>query len=338
MARQGGKRPGPNTGERGPDSKEREPHSEEARAAAASKTEASPLDKLDSSGAAAEAVPVWQVPEPTCRGSDFTRLADVLAAAAQSIGAQAAAESARSGVGALSLAAGVSSSSPRPLSGEHLADRAPRHAPRSASQAEFIGEGRSRQSSSLGDRDLAREVAHLWPQVVGPEIAANATPVYVGRGRLVVSTSSSAWAQTLHLMSEDILARLNEGLGGESPGTAGLPGKGGGGRGGLLASIVFRHAGWEGCRERLGRPLSEDEHQGQQQDLGSRDLGHLGSREPGSRDLGGRGIPSGPDLSLEQQEALAAVAALDLPDDLKETMLRAMRAAFVRDRQDSVRS
>ena len=43
---------------------------------------------------------------------------------------------------------------------------------------------------------------------VGPEVAANARPVQLRDGRLVVTTSSSAWAQTLQLMSPMVVERL----------------------------------------------------------------------------------------------------------------------------------
>lgn len=205
------------------------------------------------------------------RGSDFTRLADLLTAAATSIGSE-------------TVPAGSSPAAAR----------------------------EDRRDDRRDDRDLAREVARLWPQVVGLEIAANAAPVYLNRRRLVVSTSSPAWAQTLHMMSEDILRRLNERLGlarglahaGEKSGEA-------------LESIVFRHAGWQGRLEPEREPDCE------------RDGGGAGRGEPS----GGQG----PGLSEEEQEALAAVCELDLPADLKRTMLRAMQASFVRGRQDSVR-
>ncbi len=76
--------------------------------------------------------------------------------------------------------------------------------------------------------DASRALAGVWPAVVGAEVAANAAPVQLKAGRLVVSTSSSVWAQTLQYMSVDLAVRLNERLGE-----------------GVVRQIVFRHAGWE---------------------------------------------------------------------------------------------
>jgi hypothetical protein len=76
--------------------------------------------------------------------------------------------------------------------------------------------------------ELSRSLAQAWPEVVGAEVAANTTPVQLRAGRLVVSTSSSAWAQTLQYMSKDLSARLNQRLGTD-----------------IVSQIVFRHAGWQ---------------------------------------------------------------------------------------------
>ena len=65
----------------------------------------------------------------------------------------------------------------------------------------------------LGRRMPAeRRLAAVWPDVVGPEVARNAQPRTLRRGRLVVATSSSVWAQTLQHMAGEILPRLNEAL------------------------------------------------------------------------------------------------------------------------------
>ncbi len=87
---------------------------------------------------------------------------------------------------------------------------------------------RERDSSS----DMGRRVAALWADAVGPEIAANTEPLHIKQGRLVVAASSSAWAQTLHLMGQEIRARLNAQMKSDQ-----------------VKEITFRHAGWE---ERAG--------------------------------------------------------------------------------------
>lgn len=79
-----------------------------------------------------------------------------------------------------------------------------------------------------GPRDVARAIADAWAEVVGVEVAENATPVRLTRGSLVVSTSSSVWADTLGYMSIELAAKLNERVGE-----------------GAVTDIVFRHAGWE---------------------------------------------------------------------------------------------
>ena len=65
---------------------------------------------------------------------------------------------------------------------------------------------------------LAR-VQEAWPGVVGDALAAEAQPVSERRGRVTVSCRSAVWAQELSLMSEDLLAHLNETL----AGTEGAP-------------------------------------------------------------------------------------------------------------------
>jgi hypothetical protein len=96
---------------------------------------------------------------------------------------------------------------------------------------------RSAESPSRGARgDTARELAAAWPEIAGAEVAANATPVQLKAGRLVVSTSSSVWAANLQYIADDLAARLSERLG---PGT--------------VRRIVFRQAGWEE-RSRGGTP------------------------------------------------------------------------------------
>ncbi len=78
--------------------------------------------------------------------------------------------------------------------------------------------------------------------------------------------------------------------------------------------MVFRHAGWE---ERPRQEAPEKDHR------------------DGERTMAGTG-PSGR-LSVEQEEALAGVEALDLPPEIRESVTRAMRASFARNHRDSVR-
>ena len=91
-----------------------------------------------------------------------------------------------------------------------------------------FGAGQAGPACSGGDEDLSRRLSIIWADAMGPEVAANARPVQLRDGRLVVTTSSSGWAQTLQLMSPMVVERLNEALGG-----------------GTVAKAVFRHAGWD---------------------------------------------------------------------------------------------
>ena len=155
----------------------------------------------------------------------------------------------------------------------------------------------------------------IWPELVGDEVAANAQPVQLKQGRLVVSASSSAWAQTLQLMSDAIVARINEHLGD-----------------GVVERVVFRHAGWE--ERPTGRSSAGP--------AAVRRLGRGEDPRARSTTTGDGPDPAGgadtlPALSAEQKAVLAQVETLDLSPELREQILRAMEAAFVRAQPDSVR-
>lgn len=154
--------------------------------------------------------------------------------------------------------------------------------------------------------DLSRSVAETWPQAVGPEISANARPVSFRAGRLVVSTSSSAWAQTLHLMSEAIRSSLNERLGPDT-----------------VERVIFRHAGWE-------RPPAAGGADAAAQDpaTGGRPI-----RDPLGASRADAIAPPGA-LTREQEAALEDLANLGLDPALEARIAAAMRAVFVRGEQD----
>lgn len=179
-------------------------------------------------------------------------------------------------------------------------------------------------------QDLSRVVALVWPDVVGPEVAANAHPVQLRRRRLVVSVSSSVWAQTLQLMSGAILERINERLG---PGS--------------VEEVVFRHAGWEERPRRyVGQGVADMQGVPPSAPPSAPALpGTTGEQPstpppPESPALPGE-LSSGPllasPLTAEQEGALAAVERLDLAPELREKIIRAMKAGFARAQQDSVR-
>ena len=60
-------------------------------------------------------------------------------------------------------------------------------------------------------------VQTVWEEAVGEAIAAEAEPVAESEGRLTVRCSSATWAQELSLMEGELLARLRECLGEDSP-------------------------------------------------------------------------------------------------------------------------
>lgn len=163
-----------------------------------------------------------------------------------------------------------------------------------------------------GRSDLNQRLAAVWAEAVGAEVAGNARPVQLRNGRLVVSTSSSAWAQTLQLMSEMVRARLNERL-----------------DEGAIDRVVFRHAGWEGSPPR--QPLAQV-------------TGTEIASGPLCRDDAG---PSGrapalvendqAEFSPEEKQALADLERLPLSPVVKATIRDAMKAGFVRARQDAGR-
>jgi predicted nucleic acid-binding Zn ribbon protein len=58
-----------------------------------------------------------------------------------------------------------------------------------------------------------RGVFARWPELVGADVAAHATPESFTEGRLVVRTDATAWATQLRLLTPTLLQRLNEELG-----------------------------------------------------------------------------------------------------------------------------
>jgi hypothetical protein len=72
--------------------------------------------------------------------------------------------------------------------------------------------------SRFGPQAGMPELLSVWPDAVGPMVAANAWPARFGRdGTLYANTSSSAWAFELGQLAPEILARLTERLGESAP-------------------------------------------------------------------------------------------------------------------------
>ena len=227
---------------------------------------------------------------------DFDRLGDLLPGAAEADGA-AAGPAGRAGDGADRALAGR----PAASGGAGLFRKAPRPGAADARP------GAARGAGAPG-ADLDQRLAAVWADVVGAEVAANAKPVQLRDGRLVVTTSSSAWAQTLQMMSEMVVARLNGRLGQ-----------------GTVEKAVFRHAGWEDFT--VAAP-SAAPASGAASVLTGAPSGAPSARlrAVSSDDLAG--------FSEEEKQALASLERLPLSASVKATIRDAMKAGFVRARQD----
>ena len=84
-----------------------------------------------------------------------------------------------------------------------------RRAPRPLSAALSGLTGQLAPRTTLGD------VQRVWPAVVGPAVAKEASPTTERGGTLTIACRSSVWAQELDLMAPELVARLNERLGEE---------------------------------------------------------------------------------------------------------------------------
>jgi predicted nucleic acid-binding Zn ribbon protein len=69
-----------------------------------------------------------------------------------------------------------------------------------------------------GDLQPATPLARVqacWEGVVGPVVAAHATPLRARDGRLVVHCPDAVWMQEVTLMAPGLVEQLNAALGGE---------------------------------------------------------------------------------------------------------------------------
>jgi hypothetical protein len=145
------------------------------------------------------------------------------------------------------------------------------------------------------DWPLERRLMEVWNGVVGPEVAGNATPASLRRGRLTVATSSSVWAQTLQLMGESLVQRLNEALGEV-----------------VVTAVVCRPAGWDPA----GGPD------------GPRALRDQRPIEGGDAPAPARAAMLECPLTAEEEAAIAEVERGDLEPELRARIVRVMRAFF----------
>ena len=68
-------------------------------------------------------------------------------------------------------------------------------------------------ADELAPETVLADVQRVWPEVVGPAIAAQALPTAERGGVVTISCSASVWAQELDLMSVQIIERLNAAVG-----------------------------------------------------------------------------------------------------------------------------
>lgn len=82
-----------------------------------------------------------------------------------------------------------------------------------------LGSDIGRVLDELGHRGVARslEIARIWEETVGPELAEHSEPAGLTGGVLMVSVPSSPWAQQLQMRKGEILAALAAALGSEAP-------------------------------------------------------------------------------------------------------------------------
>lgn len=71
------------------------------------------------------------------------------------------------------------------------------------------------EGTGLGERLREAEIWRLWPDVVGPVIAARAQPLRIINGTLTVGVSSGPWMQELTFLKGMLKAKLNDRLGGD---------------------------------------------------------------------------------------------------------------------------
>ena len=67
--------------------------------------------------------------------------------------------------------------------------------------------------AALAPATLLARVQGGWEGAVGPALAAAARPTGERNGVLTVTCEAAVWAQELELMSDELLARINDALG-----------------------------------------------------------------------------------------------------------------------------
>ena len=70
-----------------------------------------------------------------------------------------------------------------------------------------------RLTGSIAPATLLAEVQRVWPQAAGAAFAGASEPVSERDGVVTVACVSAVWAQELDLLSERVIAALNDALG-----------------------------------------------------------------------------------------------------------------------------
>ena len=169
---------------------------------------------------------------------------------------------------------------------------------------DFLGSPNSGlDQGPVADWPLERRVTEVWARAVGPEVAEHATPASLRRGRLTVATSSSVWAQTLQLMSESLVKRLNDALGQV-----------------VVTTVICRPAGWDPAGGAEGpRALRGGWFEGSE-------VAGSAAAAPGRVTAG---LPDFP-LTAEEEAAVAAVGRAEMDQELRALISRVMRGFFLR--------
>jgi predicted nucleic acid-binding Zn ribbon protein len=87
-----------------------------------------------------------------------------------------------------------------------------------------LGEALDAVVASVAPATLLASVQGVWSEAAGAAVAAEAQPVAERDGVVTFACSSGVWAQELELLSQDLLERLREALGGPGRGAERLRG------------------------------------------------------------------------------------------------------------------
>ena len=68
-------------------------------------------------------------------------------------------------------------------------------------------------TDAIAPATLLAEVQRVWPRVAGERFARSAEPVSERDGVITVACESAVWAQELDLLSERVIAAVNEAIG-----------------------------------------------------------------------------------------------------------------------------